>query len=92
MNMTNLGELFQNADLVIFKGDANYRRVFGDRQLPITLQTAGLTDYLPAPSFAIRMLKSELLVGLSDQKAGDVARLEEDWMTNGRYGLIQKLS
>jgi len=77
------------ADLVILKGDVNYRRLVGDVHWPPTTPFAGATAYFPAPLVALRTMKAELIVGLG---AGDAERLQEQdpaWLVNGRRGLIQ---
>ena len=75
--------------LVVFKGDANYRRLLGDKQLPVELPAWKMSDYLPAPSVAIRTLKSELIIGLDQRKADRLDADVPDWKTNGEYGVIQ---
>ncbi len=76
-------------DLVILKGDVNYRRLVGDVHWPPTTPFAAATAYFPAPLVALRTMKAELIVGLG---AGDIERLQEqdpNWMVNGQRGLIQ---
>ena len=79
------------SDLWIVKGDANYRRVVGDRHWPINTPINTITQYLPAPCLALRILKCELLVGM-DIATLNTFDLENDWMTNGTYGIIQFIS
>ena len=77
------------ADLVILKGDANYRRLLGDAHWPPTTSFAAVTGYFPAPLVALRTLKAEIIVGL---QPGQVERLQAEdpaWLVNGRRGLIQ---
>jgi hypothetical protein len=80
-----LGEL----DLVIVKGDANYRRLVEDRHWPPTAPFEELTAYFPAPVVALRTFKSELLVGLLPGQAEKAANEERDWLVNGKRGVIQ---
>ena len=80
-----LGEL----DLVIVKGDANYRRLVGDRHWSPTVPFAELTAYFPAPLVALRTFKSELVVGLLPGQAEQAASEERDWLVNGKRGVIQ---
>jgi uncharacterized protein with ATP-grasp and redox domains len=78
-----------SVDLVIFKGDVNYRRLVGDVHWSPTTPFEEATAYFPAPLVALRTMKAELIVGLG---AGDAERLQEqdpEWMVNGRRGLIQ---
>lgn len=76
-------------DLVIVKGDVNYRRLLGDAHWPYTTPFAEVVRYFPAPVAALRTLKGELIVGL---KPGDAERLAAEdpaWLINGRRGVIQ---
>lgn len=82
-------EAFSKATLIISKGDANYRRILGDRQISPTEDPAPLTRYLPAPLLAIRTLKSEIQVGLSPGKLQQVQSEDPDWMVNGKWGVFQ---
>lgn len=72
---------------IIFKGDLNYRRCFEDRNVPITSNPEDLSDFLPNNSFAFRVLKSEIITGISSIDSA----WDKDWLTNGRYAIIQKL-
>jgi len=80
------------SDLLIFKGDANYRRIFGDRIIPTGREQINLSQYLPAKSLAIRILKSEIMVGLSNEIYQSMQKRDKDWLLNGRYGIIQLLN
>jgi hypothetical protein len=84
-----LVSLFQNAALVILKGDANYRRMTGDAILPADTPFAAATDYFPVPLLALRTLKSDTIVGLPPGLAARLDSLDKDWRINGRRGLLQ---
>jgi hypothetical protein len=77
------------ADLVILKGDVNYRRVLGDAHWPPTTPFDRATGYFPAPFANLRTLKGELIVGLQEGQAERLGEQDADWMVNGRRGLIQ---
>ncbi|NJN26160.1 MAG: protein-glutamate O-methyltransferase family protein [Cyclobacteriaceae bacterium] len=79
------------SDCLIFKGDANYRRLFGDRKLPVDIDPALLTGYLPATGVAIRTLKSEIVSGLPAALKATLDASDKEWMVNGKYGLLQVL-
>jgi uncharacterized protein with ATP-grasp and redox domains len=83
-----LQELAQ-ADLIISKGDANYRRLLGDRHWPFTTSFDDVVCYLPAPFVAIRTLKSEVVVGLDPGQPERVASQDPHWLIDGRWGMIQ---
>jgi uncharacterized protein with ATP-grasp and redox domains len=75
--------------LVISKGDANYRRILGDRKWDFTLAFSEVVDYFPAPIAALRSLKAELALGMSLDGIIEVHNQDSDWMTNGRWAVIQ---
>jgi uncharacterized protein with ATP-grasp and redox domains len=75
--------------LVISKGDANYRRLLGDRHWPATTPFADILSYFPAPLLALRTLKSEIICGLREEQAEETAVQDLQWLTNGKWGVIQ---
>ncbi|MCA9971443.1 MAG: protein-glutamate O-methyltransferase family protein [Anaerolineales bacterium] len=77
------------ARLVISKGDANYRRLLGDRHWPWTTPLAAIVDSFPAPLLALRTLKSEVVAGLAETAVARAQRQDADWMTNGKWGMNQ---
>jgi uncharacterized protein with ATP-grasp and redox domains len=77
------------SDLVIVKGDANYRRLLGDAHWDPTTPFAYVTRYFPAPLVALRTLKAEEIVGLSPGLMQDLARIDPNWMVNGKRGVVQ---
>ena len=80
---------FAEMNLVIVKGDANYRRLVGDRHWPSTTPFSAVTAHFPAPVVALRTFKSELVVGLAEGQAEREAAVDPDWLVNGRRGVIQ---
>jgi uncharacterized protein with ATP-grasp and redox domains len=82
---TTLSEM----ELVILKGDVNYRRLVGDVHWPPTTPFEAATAYFPAPLVALRTMKAELIVGLSPGHAERLHQQDSEWMVNGRRGLIQ---
>jgi uncharacterized protein with ATP-grasp and redox domains len=81
------GELAR-ADLVILKGDANYRRLVDDAHWPPTADLQEIAAYFPTPLAAVRTLKAEVVVGLAPGQAEALTAQEPDWRVNGRRGLI----
>ncbi|MEJ2709294.1 MAG: damage-control phosphatase ARMT1 family protein [Anaerolineales bacterium] len=77
------------ADLIISKGDANYRRLLGDRHWPFTTPFEDIVGYMPAALLAIRVLKSELIAGLEARQAEKTAQKDPKWLYSGEWGLIQ---
>ncbi|MDZ8056448.1 MAG: damage-control phosphatase ARMT1 family protein [Aulosira sp. ZfuVER01] len=78
-----------NASLIIVKGDANYRRLLGDRHWDMTTKIGDIVCYLPAPILALRTLKSEVAVGLQSEVIEKVAKSDPSWLTNGQWGVVQ---
>ena len=58
----SLASAFADALMVIFKGDANYRRIVGDAIWPASTPFAHVMQGFPAPIVALRTLKSDPVV------------------------------
>ena len=76
-------------DLVLVKGDANYRRLLDDAHWPPTTGFADAVAYFPAPVAALRTLKGEIIVGLAPGQAERLAEDDSAWLVNGQRGVIQ---
>jgi hypothetical protein len=74
------------ATLLIVKGDANYRRLLGDRHWDTNTPFPDVVDYLPCGVLALRTLKSEVSVGIDPSR---VPTEDPDWMINGKWGLAE---
>lgn len=85
----DLQQELAGVELLISKGDANYRRLLGDAQWDFTMPIRSFVNYLPAPCLALRTLKSEIIAGLSPERLKEVADSDEAWLTQGKYGLVQ---
>lgn len=79
----------ENHHLAIMKGDANYRRMVGDRHWPAITETARLLEFFPIPVILLRTIKAELIVGLRPGEAERISAHSPDWLISGNYGLIQ---
>nr|WP_272506570.1 damage-control phosphatase ARMT1 family protein [Salinibacter ruber] len=77
------------SDLLISKGDANYRRLLGDRQWAFTTPFAEASAPLPVPVLALRTHKSEVAAGLSAAQVDRLDDEEPDWAVNGEWGVMQ---
>lgn len=84
-----LRRLFEQASLVIIKGDLNYRRAIGDAIWPGTVSLRDVFSYLPAPVVALRALKSDTIAGLPDDLMAQLDQIDPDWHWNGKRGLLQ---
>ena len=76
-------------DLVISKGDVNYRRLLSDRHWPYTTPITEIIDYFPTSLLILRTLKGEIIVGLKRGIAEKIEAEDPDWLTNGKRGIIQ---
>ncbi|RPI26313.1 MAG: DUF89 family protein, partial [Chloroflexota bacterium] len=84
-----LYQRFSQSHLVISKGDANYRRILGDRHWPYTTPIDQIVSYFPAPLLLLRALKSEVAAGLPAAQIERAARQDTTWLIDGRWGVIQ---
>ncbi|HLY28387.1 MAG TPA: ARMT1-like domain-containing protein [Aggregatilineales bacterium] len=84
-----LQRTFEGAALVIFKGDANYRRVLGDAVWDPEIPFDEAVNYFPAPLLALRTLKSDPVVGLPPGMAFRLEASDPKWRLNGKRGLVQ---
>lgn len=86
----SLADDLAGSTLVIVKGDANYRRLIGDRQWESTIKLAQVvTPWFPSHLAALRTLKAEVAVGLPEGLAEQTAAVDANWMTSGKFGSIQ---
>jgi hypothetical protein len=77
------------ADLVLLKGDVNYRRLLDDLHWPHTTRMEDVTGYFPAPFATLRTLKGEIMVGLQPGQAEALQVEDPTWLINGKHGVIQ---
>jgi len=83
-------ERFGGSGTTIFKGDANYRKLVGDRKWQETDRSFGeVMSYFPSPVLALRTAKAEIVAGVDKAVASVAAAHDEHWMTNGRWGAVQ---
>ncbi|MFB6247285.1 MAG: damage-control phosphatase ARMT1 family protein [Salinibacter sp.] len=76
-------------DLLLSKGDANYRRLLGDRTWAHTTPFEDVVAYLPAPVLALRTMKAEVAAGLTQAQVDRLNDEDPDWLVNGRWGVAQ---
>jgi hypothetical protein len=92
---SSLVEALRAHDLVVFKGDANYRRLLGDRhwvhEAPFASVVHRVTSRGGPTVVALRTCKAGLICGLSAAKEAEAAaRHPADWLTSGMYGVVQR--
>jgi hypothetical protein len=85
---TDLVALLAGFDLVIVKGDANYRRLVGDAPWPPTTPADEAMSF-PAPLLALRTAKAEVAVGLTGDAVARARTRDPEWLVNGRFGFVQ---
>lgn len=86
---TDLRAEFAGATLTVVKGDLNYRRLVEDRRWPATSPFAERVGYFPGPVAALRILKSDVVVGLEAAVRAELDASGERWRTSGTHALIQ---
>ncbi len=75
--------------LAILKGDVNYRRLFGDRHWPPTTPVAKAAGFFPTSFMSLRTLKGEIILGITPELFASLRNdAEQNWMTNGKRGMI----
>lgn len=84
----DLVDLLSRHDVVVAKGDANYRRLVADAPWPFHTPACAALQF-PAPVLALRTCKSEVLVGVSETTAARAQARDPNWLVHGRFGLIQ---
>jgi Damage-control phosphatase ARMT1-like domain len=82
-------DMAQRCDLAFVKGDANYRRLLGDRMWDYTAPFADVVGcYFPCPVCALRTLKAEIGCGMEPEQVERAKQLDGNWMVNGRFGVV----
>lgn len=83
-----LGDLAK-ADLVMLKGDANYRRLLGDRHWPFDTAFGDIVGYFPTALVALRSVKADVAAGLSPRIVQRAEAVDPLWTTDGAWAVIQ---
>ena len=87
----HLGNTLSNSISVISKGDLNYRRFVQDRQWPVDTPAEVATSGVPFNALALRVLKSDALVGIESSIAEKAATQFTEWRTRGHFAIVQSL-
>lgn len=85
----DLRRQLNHSDLVILKGDMNYRRLVGDLHWPYTTPISALPKAINKPILALRVCKAEVAVGLSPESLDKANHVDPAWRVNGRWGMAQ---
>jgi uncharacterized protein with ATP-grasp and redox domains len=76
------------ANLLLLKGDVNYRRLLSDAHWPPTARLEAITNYMPASFVTLRTLKAEIIAGLAPGQAEALSRRDPNWLISGDWGVI----
>lgn len=80
----------QEAKVVIFKGDLNYRKLLGEKNWqPSTPCNVALQGFGPSKIVTLRTVKCQLICGLEPGVAEALSVKDPEWETTGKYGVIQ---
>jgi hypothetical protein len=83
-------DMKERCDLGFVKGDANYRRLLGDCMWDFTAPFEDVVGvYFPCPVCALRTLKAELGCGMDADQIERAKSLDDQWLVNGRFGVVQ---
>ena len=84
-----LKEKIKKSDLIISKGDANYRRLNGDLHWQPDQEFKNIYSEMKVPVLILRVIKSDPIIGISRSGYEKLNHQDSEWMKNGRWGLIQ---
>ena len=84
----NLEQDIKGSSLLVSKGDANYRRILGDREWDLTIPFHQAVDYLHVPLVALRTSKAEIAVGLDLDQIQFVFNQDPNWLVDGKWAVI----
>lgn len=77
------------SDLLLFKGDLNYRKLVGDIFWePTTPFQVALRGFEPTNILSLRTIKADAICGLPRGVAEELNARENNWVTTGKYALI----
>ena len=85
----NIFEDISDSILVVSKGDANYRRLLGDREWPLDTPSKDVFSYWLVPICALRTLKAEVGCGINKEKQILAASEDKRWLVSGNWGVVQ---
>ncbi|XP_003741958.1 protein-glutamate O-methyltransferase [Galendromus occidentalis] len=78
------------ADLLVFKGDLNYRKLVGDRAWKVDIDfQQSLLGFRPSPLVTLRTIKADTVTGLEVGVAEKAASSDPNWMITGEFAVVQ---
>lgn len=75
--------------MVFVKGDANYRRLLGEREWPLVTPARDVLSYWPVPVCALRTFKAEIGCGISAEAQERAQAADKHWLVSGKWGVVQ---
>jgi len=87
---SQLWNWLHDSDLVIFKGDLNYRKLTGDVKWPVSTSfTAALGPLAGSfPLLSLRTNKADVAAGIPQEIADELDGRGEKWRVSGKYALV----
>lgn len=86
----DLYKKLSEAKIVFFKGDLNYRKLFGKRKILATAPVdISLQGFHPTKIASLRTLKCDVVCGLAKGVAENIAVEDMYWNETGSWGVIQ---
>jgi len=85
----DLREELSQSDLVVLKGDINYRRTVSDRRWKVSDNLEEIASYFPTSFALIRTMKSEAVVDIDEETAARLTEEDPEWKVNGERGIIR---
>ena len=85
----HIQERLAGSKMVFVKGDANYRRLLGERDWPLDTPAADILSYWPVPVCALRTFKAEIGCGVSVADQARAEKEDPDWKVSGKWGVVQ---
>jgi uncharacterized protein with ATP-grasp and redox domains len=86
---TRVQDRLMGSTIVIVKGDANYRRMVGDRSWPFDTPVDSCFQYWQVPVCPLRILKSEVAAGLTEEAQSRAASADPKYLVSGKWGVCQ---
>ena len=87
---TSVRNKLSNSAMVFVKGDANYRRLLGDRMWALDHDAKEVLSYwTPIPVCALRTILSDIGCGISESNQYRATRVDSNWMKSGQWGMVQ---
>ena len=85
----HIAERIKDSVCVFVKGDANYRRLLGEREWDLETNAADILSYWPVPCCALRTFKAEIGCGITKSKQDFAKTKDSKWLVSGKWGVVQ---